>query len=118
MNKQFSERNRRRCEAPNGFNHKLDSWSGSDWMIAVFGELGEAANVLKKLNRVRDGIPGNKDTPEQLREKFANEVADAYVYLDLLCQARGIDLESAVNLVFEAKSAEIGYVEQQVHQGQ
>lgn len=87
MNKQFSQRNRARCESPKGFNHKLDSWSGSDWMVALLGELGEAANILKKLNRVRDGIPGNKATPDQLREQFADELADAYVYLDLLCQA-------------------------------
>ncbi len=111
MNKQFSERNRLRCESPNGFNHRLNSWSGSDWMVAVLGELGEAANVLKKLNRVRDGIPGNKETPEQLREKFASELADAYVYLDLLCQSYEIDLEDAVNWVFEAKSEQIGYRE-------
>lgn len=80
-------------------------------MVAVVGELGEAANVLKKLNRTRDGIPGNKETVEQLRQKFAHELADAYVYLDLLCQACGIDLETAVNEVFEAKSAQIGYRE-------
>lgn len=111
MNRQFSERNRKRCESPKGFNHRLDSWSGSDWMVAVLGELGEAANVMKKLNRVRDGIPGNKETIQQLHEKFANELADAYVYLDLLCQAYEIDLEAAVIRVFEAKSQEIGYVD-------
>ena len=111
MNQHFSQRNRARCESPNGFNHMLQSWSGSDWMVAVVGEIGEAANVLKKLNRVRDGIPGNKETPEEVKEKFACELADAYVYLDLLCQAYGIDLEVAVNKVFEAKSKQIGYVE-------
>lgn len=111
MNKAFSERNLKRCESPNGFNHKLESWSGSDWMVAVLGELGEAANVLKKLNRVRDGVRGNKESPEQLRKKFAHELADVYVYLDLLCQAYDVDLEAAVNEVFEAKSMEIGYRE-------
>jgi len=111
MNKQFSERNRLRSESPQGFNHRLNSWTASDWMVAVLGELGEAANILKKLNRVRDGIPGNNETEEQLREKFASELADAYVYLDLLCQAQGIDLESTVARVFDAKSKQIGYVE-------
>jgi len=48
----FSEANRKRCEHPKGFNHKLDSWSTSDWMTATLGELGEAANIVKKLNRV------------------------------------------------------------------
>lgn len=112
MNKDFSKRNRKRCEAANGFNHKLNSWSASDWMIAVLGELGEAANIVKKLNRVRDGIPGNSISYDELREKLANEIADAYVYLDLFCQAQGIDLEQSVNRVFEAKSKQIGYVEE------
>lgn len=108
---EFSVRNRKRCEAPNGFNHPLKSWSLSDWFVAVIGELGEAANIAKKLNRVRDGVPGNKETPEVLRIKLENEIADAYVYMDLLCQREGIDLERAVERVFAAKSAEIGYVE-------
>lgn len=59
----FSAVNRKRCESPDGFNHALDSWSLSDWFLAVLGEFGEAANVGKKLNRVRDGIPGNKESP-------------------------------------------------------
>lgn len=111
MNRQFSERNRKRCEAPTGFNHPLESWSTSDWFVAVFGELGEAANLAKKLNRVRDGVPGNKEPAATIRRKMEHEIADAYVYLDLLCQREGIDLEAAVEHVFTAKSAEIGYCE-------
>ena len=106
---EFSALNRQRCESPRGFNHKLDSWSLSDWMTAFVGEVGEAANVLKKLNRVRDGIPGNKETEAELKEKFALELADAFVYLDLLCQAAGVDLPASVLKVFVAKSEQIGY---------
>lgn len=109
MNKQFSERNRKRCESPKGFNHQLRSWSASDWMVATLGELGEAANVLKKLNRVRDGIIGNKETEQQLIAKLASEIADTYIYLDLFCQSQGIDLEKEVNETFDVKSKEIGY---------
>ena len=111
MNKQFSKRNLKRCESPNGFNHKLNSWSASDWMIATFGELGEAANILKKLNRIRDGIPGNKETEKQLHNKLECELADTYIYLDLFCQSMGIDLKSAVNRTFNKKSKQIGYKE-------
>lgn len=89
----FSERNKRRCEAPNGFNHKLSDWSLSDWVTAVTGELGEAANIVKKMNRIRDGIPGNKETPVELREKLVSEIADVQIYLDLMSQAAGFDLE-------------------------
>lgn len=111
MNKDFSKRNLTRCEAPTGFSHPLQSWTASDWMVAVVGELGEAANVLKKLNRVRDGIVGNAETPECLSCMLADEIADAYIYLDLLCQHQGIDLESAVLSKFERTSRKIGYTE-------
>lgn len=105
----FSVFNRSRCEAAKGFRHKLSSWSLSDWMTAVVGELGEAANVAKKLNRVRDGIPGNKETPEKLMAALADEIADAFIYLDLLAQSQGIDLEQAVIKKFNQTSQKIGY---------
>jgi NTP pyrophosphatase (non-canonical NTP hydrolase) len=107
----FSDANRKRCESPQGFNHRLDGWSTPDWMTAVLGELGEAANIVKKLNRVRDGIPGNKETIEQLATKLRRELGDTFVYLDLLCQSLGFTIAEAAVEVFEAKSAEIGYPE-------
>ena len=108
---EFSVRNKKRCEAPDGFNHKLDSWSLSDWMTATLGELGEAANIAKKLNRVRDGIPGNKHTPEELRQMLADELADTFIYLDLMIQSEGFDLLEIVESKFNRTSAEIGYKE-------
>jgi len=105
----FSVFNRRRCESANGFNHEIGSWSLSDWMTAVAGELGEAANVAKKLNRVRDGIPGNKETPDALKAALADEIADTFIYLDLLAQSQGIDLEEAVVAKFNRTSEKIGY---------
>lgn len=109
--KEFSERNLRRCEAANGFNHAISSWSLSDWMTATVGELGEAANIAKKLNRVRDGIPGNDESEEQLRASLADELADTFIYLDLLAQSQGICLAEAVDVKFSKTSTKIGYVE-------
>jgi NTP pyrophosphatase (non-canonical NTP hydrolase) len=105
----FSVFNRQRCEAEQGFNHKLASWSLSDWMTATLGELGEASNVAKKLNRIRDGIPGNKETETELRAALADEIADTFIYLDLLAQSQGINLEAAVVDKFNRTSAKIGY---------
>jgi NTP pyrophosphatase (non-canonical NTP hydrolase) len=108
--KEFSEMNRERCESPHGFNHHLSDWTLSDWMTATVGELGEAANIVKKLNRFRDGIPGNGDIdPDTLKANLADELADAYTYLDLMAQAAGIELEQAVLAKFTKKSREIGY---------
>jgi NTP pyrophosphatase (non-canonical NTP hydrolase) len=108
--REFSAENRRRSEAPNGFNHPLYSWSLSDWMTATMGELGEAANVAKKINRERDGIPGNTEPIEILRGYLADEIADAFIYLDLLAQSQGIDLATAVRNKFDRTSEKIGYV--------
>lgn len=72
------------------------------------GELGEAANIAKKLNRVRDGIPGNTQNEEELRAAFKEEIADAFVYLDLLAQSQGFDLEFVVRKKFNKTSAKLG----------
>lgn len=105
----FSTFNRRRCEARHGFNHPIDAWTMSDWMTATVGEVGEAANIIKKLNRVRDGIKGNEEGPEELKAALAEEFADAFTYLDLMAQAAGIDLEQATMDKFEKVSKRIGY---------
>lgn len=92
---------------PDGIN----SWSNSDWGIALTGEVGELCNVIKKLNRLRDGLVGNK--PEDmdkavLLRKAQDEAADIYLYLDLICQAMGFDLTAAVRSKFNEVSERIG----------
>lgn len=105
---EFAAVNRARCEAPDGFGHPLDGWSISDWFLAAMGEFGEAANKAKKLNRVRDGIPGNTETPDELRAGLADEIADAVIYLDLLAQSLGFDLGTVVTSKFNRTSEKIG----------
>lgn len=113
--KEFSRKNRTRCEHKEGFDHKLSDWSLSDWFTATLGELGEAANVAKKLNRYRDGIKGNSESEVELRAHLADEIADTFIYLDLLAQAAGIDLEDAVRDKFNRTSRKIGYVGEYAH---
>lgn len=109
MDRIFSKANLDRCQSPKGFNHPIHGWSMSDWMVAVMGELGEAANIVKKLNRVRDGVPGNDIGETQLRANLKDEIADAYIYLDLFCTSAGIDLRDAVIAKFNKSSEKIGY---------
>jgi NTP pyrophosphatase (non-canonical NTP hydrolase) len=68
------------------------------------GEVGEACNVIKKLDRERMGIRGSKATREQLAE----ELADAIICVDLIAAAEGIDLEKAVRDKFNATSEKYG----------
>lgn len=104
----FATINRNRSESPQGFNMNLSKWTASDWFTALMGELGEAANIAKKLNRFRDDIPGN-DGLEQamLREELRKELADTFIYLDLLAQSEGINLAEAVIDKFNATSDKI-----------
>lgn len=70
----------------------------------IAGELGEACNVIKKLERERLGLKGSTDTVEHLAE----ELADVIICADLIATAVGINLDEAVVKKFNATSEKIG----------
>jgi NTP pyrophosphatase (non-canonical NTP hydrolase) len=90
---------------PNG----LSEWSLSDWFTATMGELGEAANVAKKLNRERDGMIGNDKSQVELLQDLADEIADVAIYLDILAASEGIDLAKAIASKFNKTSVKVGF---------
>lgn len=105
----FALLNKRRCEAADGFNHAINEWSLSDWMTALTGELGEAANIIKKMNRHRDGVTNTGDpSMQELRVMLAKELADIDIYLDLMYQRVGIDRPAAIRSKFNETSEKIG----------
>jgi NTP pyrophosphatase (non-canonical NTP hydrolase) len=92
-------RNRRGLRAhrePDGSDWLLSAWSN-----AVCGELGEAANIIKKIER-------EDMTLDEAREDLANELADVQTYLDLLAFRAGIDLGAATVKKFNAVSVRVG----------
>jgi NTP pyrophosphatase (non-canonical NTP hydrolase) len=89
----------------------IDSWSLSDWATALAGEVGELCNIIKKLNRVRDGLVGNKETPEELQAALGKEIADVYLYLDLVARRANVDLEDAIVSKFNEVSERNGFPE-------
>ncbi|HEU5019644.1 MAG TPA: MazG-like family protein, partial [Pseudolabrys sp.] len=68
------------------------------------GEVGEACNAIKKLERERMGIAGSRDTIEHLAE----ELADVVICADLIAMQAGVDLDAAVEAKFNATSEEVG----------
>lgn len=68
------------------------------------GEVGEALNVCKKLERERRGIRGSRATTQQLAE----ELADVIICVDLIAAGEGIDLWAAVRDKFNATSEKVG----------
>lgn len=115
--REFQRRNLRRSEAVNGFNHHLNDWTLGEWLLATFGELGEAANIEKKMLRIRtrargnDRKGGNPVTMTELRTKFRKEIADAFIYLLLTAARAEFDLADAVEEKYAEVSDEIGYLE-------
>lgn len=101
----FRSANVVRCEKwhPKG----IESWSPSDWLTAVTGELGELASLLKMRNRERDGLPGNKFSPTD--KQIADELADVFTYLDLLAAVLGVDLGRAAAEKFNEVSVRVGF---------
>lgn len=89
----------------------VEDWSLSDWATAMVGEAGEACNVVKKLNRERDGLGGNTQNEAELRHALAFELADTVIYLDLLAARAGLDLESAIKDKFNLVSERMGFPE-------
>lgn len=68
------------------------------------GEVGEACNIIKKLERERLGIAGSRATKEQLAE----ELADVVICADLIAMNEGIDLmRRAVPAKFNATSRKV-----------
>lgn len=64
------------------------------------GEVGEALNVVKKIEREKLGLRGSKDTPEHL----AMELADIMICVDLLAMEYNIDIGEAVACKFNQTS--------------
>lgn len=76
-------------------------WALSAWCNAVCGELGEAANLIKKIER------GDVSLVEA-RSDLAKELADVVTYLDILAFRAGIDLGEATMNKFNEVSKRVG----------
>jgi NTP pyrophosphatase (non-canonical NTP hydrolase) len=85
-------------------------WDAGGQITAAFratelaGEVGEACNIIKKLERERLGIRGPRATLGQLAE----ELADIVICADLIAMHYGVDLNAAVAAKFNATSEKVG----------
>lgn len=72
------------------------------------GEVGEVCNQIKKIDRERMGRAGSRTN----REAFLEELADAYICLDLICMDENISEEErgrAIALKFNKTSRANGH---------
>ena len=76
-------------------------WSPAQWLQAIIGELGEYANVMKKVER-------GDLTFEEAKPLIEKELADVQTYLDLLAFRVDVDLSKAVEQKFNEVSERVG----------
>ena len=85
-------------------------WDGAGCLTPSFrgcelaGEVGEALNIVKKLERARLGIGGSRAVVADL----AKELADVVICVDLIAMEYGIDLAEAVVDKFNETSEKYG----------
>jgi len=105
------EMNVARCNQWQG----ISTWTVMEWGCAMAGEAGEACNVAKKIRRIEQDIAKRaeeimgKISMDRQQSKLAEECADTFIYLDLLCASQGIDLEAAIQRKFNRVSIEYGF---------
>ena len=76
-------------------------WIPAQWLQAVVGELGEFANLNKKVER-------GDFTLDEARPDIADELADVVIYLDILADQLGVNLGAAVMQKWNKTSAKVG----------
>ena len=76
-------------------------WSPAQWLQAVIGELGEYANLRKKVER-------GDVTIAEARPALADELADVVIYLDILASQLDVDLGEAVMSKWNRTSEKVG----------
>lgn len=74
-------------DAKGRLSHSADgsNWSYAQWIMAVLGELGELANLLKKVDR-------GDFTVDEKKTEISDELADVVTYLDILAMRLGVNL--------------------------
>ena len=73
--------------------------------LELAGEVGEACNIIKKLERERLGLIGSRETIEHLAE----ELGDIQVCTDLVAAKYGINLREVAIAKFNAASIKHGF---------
>lgn len=93
-----SDTNEARCKRwhPN-FPHDRN-WNGADWSNAMQSEAGEAGNIVKKLRQLECGFSDFRHNLNwtELHAELADEIADTFLYLDLLATYYNINIEAAI----------------------
>lgn len=92
-------------------HYKLRSFNLGVGALALAKETGKLCDVVKKLNRVRDGLPGNKVTADDLRGQLICYIGNIGGALSWLAFAAGLNLQLCVRNKFNQVSERMGFPE-------
>jgi NTP pyrophosphatase (non-canonical NTP hydrolase) len=87
------------------WSHPNTRPSASFRACELAGEVGEACNIIKKLERERMGMKGSRATQQELMD----ELADIVICVDLIAMDYKIDLLQAIREKFNATSNKYGF---------
>ena len=95
---------------------KARRWTVLEWAGAMCGEAGEAANIAKKIQRVRDNISRGDEDIADLKSKLVAELCDILLYMPMLIDSiwtKEVEVRFEKILIdtFNKKSEEYGYPE-------
>jgi NTP pyrophosphatase (non-canonical NTP hydrolase) len=98
--REFQITNALRCSE--AFNHTLEDWLPAGWPLAICGEVGELANLMKKVLR-------GDFTIEDKRKEIEGEIADVICYCDLFASAIGADTGEIVRRKFNEVTKRVNW---------
>lgn len=108
----ISKTNRARCAR---WHAGGEEWTAADWAVALAGETGELCNMVKKVRRHETGVVHDKtyNTPDMptIMANIKDEIADVFLYLDLLADHFGLELMDCIAPKFNRVSAIQGFPE-------
>lgn len=81
-----------------------DKLSRLFYAVALAGEVGEACNAVKKMEREEAQVAGSRTSLSEL----GKELADIVIYADILARKAGINLGQAVQDKFNETSRKYG----------
>jgi NTP pyrophosphatase (non-canonical NTP hydrolase) len=99
--------------AINGFNC-YQNQPLTYWTTALAGEVGELCNMIKKLQRVKNGgMDGGSSykASDITKKMLQEEIGGIVIYLDLLASLLDIELEEAIQSTFNNKSEQLNFTQ-------
>jgi NTP pyrophosphatase (non-canonical NTP hydrolase) len=94
--KKFRQLNADRCKTWMPYSHRKNLILHH--LVGISGEVGELCNIIKKLDR------GDMVQTESVEQHITDEIADIFIYLDLIADLFDIDLQDAVTKKFNETS--------------